>query len=220
MKGGFAKSSVYDRNFHSQAFLNHCHCLIQIGYSRMRYMDSRNSEEEVITGRIVREIKELLKSDRSPEWTKHYYIQEEAPLNADNREGKKRYRLDILITLVDGNRPEHHFEAKRLNNNKSLSKYTGPDGMGCFIGGKYSSNEKQASMLGYVQSESIPDWREKLQNYLQMNQKALVQMEPWNDVILHSKECDISSLACTITIHNRKKKLSQIRIYHQFLDFT
>ncbi len=218
MRGGFVAAKGVNPQDYESAFLIHCHCLIEIGYKEMQHTDCRSSDEEVITGRLTQAIDEFLRSGHAPDWAEHFDVQEEKRINSDGREGKHRYRIDIVLKHVAGRRPEHIFEAKRLNGSGSLSKYAGFDGMGCFLDGRYSASQQHASMLGYIQTESISLWIRKLQDYILSNQEKLQIQVEWEKANLVSESCDLPLIG--VTTHRRKKSLPSIQIYHHILNFS
>lgn len=217
MQTGFIAAKIGNPQDYTAAFLIHCHHLIEIGYKLMAQKDYRLSEEEVITGRLTQAIEKFLNSENAPLWTEHFAIYEEKRINSEDREGHHRFRIDIVIKHVAGKRPEHIFEAKRLNGSDSLSKYTGKDGMGRFLDGRYGASQNHATMLGYVQTESVYHWIGKLKEHILKHQTKLSVQDAWEKTNLISDHCDMKETG--VTTHKRTKNLPPIHIYHQFLEF-
>ena len=95
---------------------------------------------------------------RNESWCKSYSVHDDPPIRTEGRSGKYRLRADIIIKSKSKDRYQYIFEAKRLHKHTHLTNdYTGPDGIGCFISGKYASRYSEAGMLGYVQSDSLEE---------------------------------------------------------------
>ncbi len=158
------KSSSY-----RTSFLRDVYRLIAGGYHSLAPESLVEKEEPAITGLLVEAIESYLDNPRSPNWTERYAVQEERPIHASTREGKARYRVDIQIESSGRQpRPRFQLEAKRLRetNSKSLASYLGPDGLGCFLSGRYAATHEQAGMLGYVQSGTAATWASRIHEKL------------------------------------------------------
>ena len=148
----------------------HAHILIAEAYTKIDFQSFVTSEETTITGELVRRMREYLESYEAPSWGVYYSIGDDSPLSVDGKYGKYRPRIDIEVerTGIRGTRPRLRFEAKRLGKTSghTVSTYLGPDGMGCFISGKYPLTHDEAGMLGYLQSDNENEWSNKIENAL------------------------------------------------------
>ena len=143
-----------------QKLLTHAHTILQLGYGRLKTSTLSKSEEEDITGVLAEAMNAVLASPDSPPWRTYYAVHEEPRVWNKRRRGKRRLRLDIQVEYTGGRRPRFSFEAKRLRNTdaKSISKYFGKEGLGCFVTGNYASESDEAGMLAYIQSQDVPHW--------------------------------------------------------------
>ncbi len=159
-------SSAYRRSF-----LRNVYRLIARGYHCLTLESLGEKEETDITGLLVNAIERYLDDPRSPKWTERYAIQEERPIHAPTKEGKRRSRVDIEIECSRRRpRPRFQFEAKRLRvtDSKSLASYLGQNGLGCFLSGRYAASSEQAGMLGYIQSGAASDWASRIHEKLKL----------------------------------------------------
>ena len=113
------------------AFLSHVHELLQLGYESLRDESHFGSDEEKITGELVREIEVIL--DEPPSavdgWCHHYFVSEEKRENTGGRTGKSRKRVDIYFQASHTTpRSNFRFEAKRLGASHTTANYFGPMG--------------------------------------------------------------------------------------------
>lgn len=100
-------------------------------------------------------------------------------------------------------------EAKRFykENNWSISEYlSDDDGIGRFLSGRYSKNEKHGGMIGYVQNGN-------LRTIIQSIKRGLLE-----------KDCegchDVAEIEkCLLSIHHRISN-DDIEIYHLFFYFS
>ncbi len=201
----------------TQIFVKHVHYLINVGFLfAQNEISSDNEEETAITGFIKRGIKINLRKADFPKWGKFYAVSEEEPVDYDDKKGKSRPRIDILIETTVGTRPEFYFEAKRLKTSTHpVSKYIGDDGLMCFINGIYAAEYNDAGMLGYIQNKSEDHWKEKIQTEIKENSDKLSLKDNQEEIKINDqfpKEW--------FSKHGRKTITRDIKIYHILLDFS
>ncbi len=214
------KSNKSDPSYFQQwkvAFREKAHLLISIGYIVGRHKrETDGHEEQDITGFIVRGIKDWMCRRDRPLWCKYYSVHEEAPVSGKGSYGKSRPRTDIFIELGSRlGRPEYVFEAKRLcTNSYGVSRYTGLGGMGCFTEGIYASGYDEAAMLGYVQSNTLFEWKERVKKSIMANEASLyLKLPQYDEVVIAEFPLE------WVSEHERKYgKGRVIRIYHVLLD--
>jgi len=214
------KSNKSDPSYFQQwkvAFREKAHLLISIGYIVGRHkIETDGHEEQDITGFIVRGIKDWMCRRDRPLWCKYYSVHEEAPVSGKGSYGKSRPRTDIFIELGSRlGRPEYVFEAKRLcTNSYGVSRYTGLGGMGCFTEGIYASGYDEAAMLGYVQSNTLFEWKERVKKSIMANEASLyLKLPQYDEVVIAEFPLE------WVSEHERKYgKGRVIRIYHVLLD--
>ncbi len=198
------------------AFRKNTHLLINAGYSAGRAKIATNElEEEHITEFIVCGIKDWMCRRDRPLWCKYYSVHEEAPVSGKGTHGKSRPRTDIFIELGSRlERPEYVFEAKRLRTNGfEAGKYTGVGGMGCFTGGIYAEGYHEAAMLGYVQSDTLTEWKKRVKKSITDNAVSLyLQSKQYDEVVISEIPLE------WVSEHERKNGKGSIRIYHVLLD--
>jgi hypothetical protein len=201
------------------AFRKNAHLLISAGYTAGRAKIATNEhEEEHITEFIVCGTKDWMRRLDRPSWCKYYSVHEESPVSGKGNHGKFRTRTDIFIEL--GSRPErpgYVFEAKRLRTNGfGAGKYTGLEGMGCFTEGIYASEYDEAAMLGYVQSDTLFEWKERVKQSITEKESGLYLASPqYDEVVIADFPLE------WVSEHKRKMgKDVSIRIYHVLLDCT
>jgi hypothetical protein len=199
------------------AFRKNAHLLINAGYSAGRAKIATNEhEEEHITEFIVRGIKDWMRRHDRPSWCKYYSVHEEAPVSGKGSHGKSRPRTDIFIELGSrSERPEYVFEAKRLRTNGfGVSKYTAVGGMGCFTEGIYAAGHDEAAMLGYVQSDTLIEWKKRVKKSITEKATSLYLKSPqYDEVVIAEFPLE------WVTEHERhNSKDAPVRIYHILLD--
>lgn len=200
------------------SFREQAHLLVHWGYEDacriQRPENTKDKEETSITGFLAKAIKERLYASEQPSWCKYYSVHEDPPIEAEGLSGKRRPRVDLIIESASEGRREYIFEAKRLNNSKPQeSAYTGPDGMGCFISGKYASRYDEAGMLGYVQSDRLAEWKDKVKSKIDRDAKKLSLAGSQRD----EQVIDAFPLEW-VSEHNRNSVGRPITIYHILLD--
>ena len=199
------------------AFRKNAHRLISIGYSAGHAKITTNEhKEEHITEFIVCGIKDWMRGSDCPSWCKYYSVHEEAPVSGKGSHGKSRPRTDIFIELGSyRERPEYVFEAKRLRaNGFEAGKYTGRDGMGCFTEGIYAAEYDEAAMLGYVQSDTLIEWKMRVKKSIIKNASSLyLQSAQYDETVIPGFPLE------WVSEHARIKDIGKsIRIYHVLLD--
>jgi len=205
----FARSS-YDYGFRRDA-----HQLLAWGYQDALAELHCNLQEEEITGLIVEAIEKRLDNPSTPEKFDRYSIDEEKPIAVEDRKGKKRRRLDLVVVSAHTRpRPKYIFEAKRLRKNSyPIGKYVGEDGLQCFVKGVYASQYPEAAMVGYVQSDTASYWESEL--------KRSFDGDPNNDLriiqLLQKVQVLSSMLNVWVSEHERVTG-SSIATYHIFLN--
>jgi len=208
-----------DRTDYQASFRKRVFQLLKWGYDRLDTLSFKNSEEEDITGELVKEIKELLQDRSSPKWMGRFTIHEEPRVNTPDLKGKRRKRLDIELERVSiGPRPRYPFEAKRLceNSHATMKRYLGSEGLGEFLVGNYAADVDEAGMLGYVQSNTPSEWSTKANNIF-ITHPGLVKTCP------DGKWAKVNNFTypdhCFRTKHHRISVERPIVIYHLFLAF-
>ncbi|GMV07996.1 MAG: hypothetical protein AMXMBFR53_42710 [Gemmatimonadota bacterium] len=137
--------------------------LVARGYAVARPRLACGLEEEVLTQYLVHAIEEELQALDLPEHLLSYITKEEAPHASGGRTGRRRRRIDIVITRTGrGRRPEFPFEAKRLNGPGSLGQYVGEDGLELFVSEAYGEDSTEAGMVGYVQVGDRLEWADQI----------------------------------------------------------
>ena len=199
------------------AFRKNAHMLISAGYSAGRTKITTNKHnEEHITELIVCGIKDWMRRAGCPSWCKFYSVHKEAPVSGKGSHGKSRPRTDIFIELGSRpKRPEYVFEAKRLcTNGFEAGKYTGVEGMGCFTGGIYAAGYDEAAMLGYVQSNTLIEWKKRVKKSITENAASLYLQSPqYDEVVIPDFPLE------WVSEHERhNSKGNPVRIYHILLN--
>ncbi len=207
-----------DKKEYQQAFRKKVFKLLKMGYDRLDAISLKNSEEEDITGEIVKEINDILEDRDSPPWVSSFAVHEELPINKSGRKGKKRQRIDIEFEWVCHG-PRHHypFEAKRLCvNTHPIGEYVGPTGLGEFLSGRYAGDRVEAGMIGYVQSNTPKSWAEKVQKKFKKKPEIIKACSDgnWANITIIA-ELD----HCFRSKHHRVIEKSPITLYHVFLLF-
>jgi len=181
-------------------------------------VDCFDADEEDITGDLTDYTNKYINSLSSPDWTKHYRVQEELRENVKGKRGKHRKRIDIVCILTD--RKPHRlmkFEAKRLKRPSFLvDKYVGKTGLGEFISGNYARKCDTAGMLGYIQSDDCDYWAKQIPVALNTKKTEvhLTKDGRW-------QRADLENINdCYETRHNRPTVKRELLVYHLLLDFV
>ena len=202
----------------SLSFREHVHRLVHWGYEdahpRIQQPTSRaDEEEESITGFIAESIKDITVWEKES-WLKWFHVDDDPRVPTEGRSGKHRWKADLIIESNPHGGPQYVFEAKRLKGSKhTAGRYTGSDGMGCFISGKYASRYDEAGMLGYVQSDSLAEWKDKVERKIDRDAKKLSLTGSQRD----EQVIDAFPLEW-VSEHNRNSVRRSITIYHILLD--
>ncbi len=192
--------------------------LLKMGYDRLDAASFKNSEEEDITGEIVREINEILEDRGSPSWVRYFAVHEELRINEPTRRGKRRKRVDIEFEWVCYcPRYRYPFEAKRLCvNTHPIGEYIGTAGLGEFLSGNYAQDRIEAGMIGYVQSDTPKSWATKAQTKFEKEPEIIQACSDgnWTNITI------VGELShCFCSKHHRSTEKKPITIYHVFLIF-
>lgn len=200
-------------------FKKQAHLLVHWGYEDARHgiqppVNIQDEDEESITGFLHFAIKDRLRTFEQPSWYKHYSVHEESPVETEGRSGKRRPRVDLIIESTSKGRCEYIFEAKRLKKyTHQVRHYTGSAGMGCFVSGKYARRYDEAGMLGYVQSDSLAEWKDKVKRKIDRDATKLSLTGCQRD----EQVIDAFPLEW-VSEHNRNSVGRPITIYHILLD--
>jgi len=206
------------------SFREHAHRLVYWGYKDARHRiqrpeNNQDKEETSITGFLAEAINDRIDaSDQA--WCKHYSVRDDPPVRTPGRSGRARNRADLIIKSTSEGGSEYIFEAKRLKKERlkkkghPVSGYTGLGGMGCFISGKYASRYYEAGMLGYVQSDGLAEWKDKVKRKIDRDAKKL-------SLITGSQRDE--QIICAFPLewvseHNRNSVGRPITVYHILLD--
>lgn len=199
-------------------FVRHAHKLLGLGYATLTPSDFARSEEEDITGELVRAIETVLDDPEGPGWTRWFSVPEEPRVHDPARKGKRRRRLDIRIDSSEARpRARFCFEAKRLGPNHGTSVYLGDEGLQCYLDGRYAGDQMVAGMLGYVQAGDPPDWALKIERAIakDVRKVGLLKSSPWR------REPLVAELTFTYRSgHKRPSVGSPIEIFHTLLLFN
>ncbi|MBI5205855.1 MAG: hypothetical protein HZA11_13155 [Nitrospirae bacterium] len=168
---------------YSESFREQAHQLIAWGYADARHrIRSSNEQEPAITGFIAEAINNRLRASDCPGWCAYYSVKDDPPVERKGSAGRTRPRADMIIEAHFKGRPEYVFEAKRLRTQGfGANKYIGIDGMGCFVSGLYASRYDEATMLGYVQSDSLLYWKNEVKSTIDRDKKQLHLKSPQSD---------------------------------------
>jgi len=188
-----------------------------MGYDRLDRSSFRASEEEDITGELVRAMKRAVEDRLAPRWTHTFWVSDEVPVNEVDRKGKRRRRIDIeIIANRPGIRPKFRFEAKRLSDSTSRSNYLGDEGLGRFLAGRYAPESDVVGMLGYVQEGSAAAHSESLRAALQKSPQlyGLRTDGAWVEISV------VSDLTTFRTGHDRCPPHAELVVLHTLLQFS
>ncbi len=196
------------------SFVTHTHCLVRMGYERLDVRSFADRQEEEITGELTRAMQSALQDPRSPRWAKNFWVHEETRVHGHGRLGKRRFRIDIEIMRHGlAERPRFRFEAKRLHDASSRSAYLGNDGLGCYLDGRYASDDEIAGMLGYVQEGTVAAYGESLAAALKADREAyrVTERGEWTEFQV------VKMLSTFRSIHKRSRPLPDIVVLHSLL---
>ena len=212
-------STFDDRHEYRSVFRRQVFELLRRGYERLDSPDFQDSEEEDITGELVREIRNVVEDRSGPSWAQHYAIHDDPKINTPGRLGKRRLRLDIEFERTGaGKHPRYPFEAKRLSSqtHAKMDKYLGPDGLRQFLSGNYAREQDEAGMLGYVQSETPSCWAKKVHD-------TFIKDTDLHQLCFDGNWKHVDNLTnfdnCYRSKHNRPSVGKPITLFHVFLSF-
>jgi len=190
--------------------------LIKWGYEGARVKCRSTSEEEPsITGYIRQAIQARLSAPDCPDWGYLYSVHDDPPVEKEGRRGKARPRADIIIEAHFRGRPEYIFEAKRLRNKGyGVNRYIATDGMGCLIEGIYARRYDEAAMLGYVQSDTVEYWSEKVRLTI-INSSSQLHLVGAQENIQITSDFPLE----WVSEHGRISVGRNIKVHHILLDF-
>jgi hypothetical protein len=209
---GRAGSSLYHL-----AFIRNCHRWLAVGYSLLDARSLATAPEPVITGELVRAMKEAKLRSDAPTWMIRMYVADDPPVNSPGRLGKHRRRVDMEFERSEKGATFHfHCEAKRLYRSGSVSEYVGQEGMGMFLTGEYARNEHVGGMLGYVQTENEDNWISRLRTVLASDQQTY---QVASDGQLNVAELITEPPRIQVSKHERPLVGQPIVIYHTLLAF-
>ncbi len=206
-----------DSRIYRRRFLNDIHHLIGRGFQNISHLELQTQDEPSITGLLTASIENFLDDPQSPGWTERYSIQDERHLNDSERQGASRLRVDFELTSSRHRpRPRFQIEAKRLRSpeNTSLAAYLGKDGLGSFLQRRYAKGHPWAGMMGYVQSETVTSWANRIRaSFLERPDAFLVAEET---EVLQPETLDPLLPSVYRSDHLRDDSQS-IEIHHVFL---
>jgi len=197
-------------------FIIRVHQLLDLGYRKLTPTDWSNHKEPAITGELVRSMEEITEDPHLKAF-RHFEVHDDPHVNAPGRLGENRYRLDIKVVSSQRlPKSRFPFEAKRLGKRHPVTKYVGPEGLGCFLRGDYGATEDDAGMLGYVQLDTAENWAGKIQAKFEEphNNFAVCDNYTWREYPMRSGP--------TYTYRTRHDRVSlgrPIDIYHTLLMF-
>lgn len=204
------------RPFYITSFTRRAHQILKMGYDRLDCSSFRDSEEEDITGELVKTMRLAIEDRAAPRWTHAFWISEEVPIDMGERKGKRRRRIDIeIVANRPGVRPKFQFEAKRLADSTSRSKYLGQEGLGRFLAGLYAPESEVVGMLGYVQDGTTAVHSEMLGAALNDNPQ-LYGLSAGGEWV---QESIIPDLKTFRTCHDRPSSHAELVVLHSLLQF-
>ncbi len=194
------------------AFRRHCHKFIAVGYEQaISRIQNGPDEETDITGYLCEAIDEWFRAHAQD--SSCFFVRDDPPIGGTARTGKRRLRTDIIISFAAGNRPEFFFEAKRLHRTKaSASRYSGLDGLGCFITGRYANRYHEVAMIGYVQTDTMQHWHTALQSKVEKD---------WHELKIESIEKSVffsDAFPLEWASLHRREGLMPVKVFHILLD--
>ena len=207
---------VLSHQVYADELRTHAVTLIWMGFQRLNATSLTHSEEDDITGELVREMKCVIQDPSSPVWVDHYHVQEQILKNINDKRGKRRPKMDIEFERSGrGDRPILGFEAKRLGRGNNAGTYLGEEGLTAFVNGYYPTTHGEAGMLGYVQERTPEAWSTKLANRLKPD---AAEFQVTRDGGWHSMDMD-AAFPASRTFHTDTQGRS-LSIIHVLLAFT
>ncbi|MEA5472213.1 hypothetical protein [Spirulina sp. 06S082] len=199
-------------DLYAKFFRREAHQLLAWGYQDALPKIEPNSEEEAITGSIVEAMKNRMSMDDKFD---PYFVDEERPILGEGRKGKHRRRLDIVVQFSNSQpRLEYIFEAKRLRTNGfAIGKYTGEEGLQCFINGIYASEFPEAAMIAYIQSDDCDRWEKELKGKFDKDSENILKIKQKLQRVIVIEDIPDEWLS-----EHERATGKPILIYHIFLD--
>jgi hypothetical protein len=196
-------------------FVTRVHQLLALGCGRIDLKRFHSHEEPEITGELVRAMDSVIDDTGSPHWVRKFSVHDDPPVNVPGRLGKSRRRIDIkVVSSLQLPRSCFSFEAKRLSKQNPVGDYIGSDGLGCFLDGHYAANDRDAGMLGYVQSDSPDEWATRLADRITRDARRL-GLPTGGNWRKHSFRAGPSHTYHTR--HSRKCNSQELDMYHTLL---
>lgn len=200
-----------------ESFREDAHQLLAWGYLDAKPDITAEQEETEITGLITEAIRSRLDylEDKDLPRFGRYYIGEDVPFSNESRIGKKRMRLDIVIESSNGKpRPRYVFEAKRLRKSShEIGKYLGDEGLIRFIRDIYAPECPEVAMVGYVQTDAISHWAEKISHKFKKDSSGRFKVEA--HLI---KECIVSDLPDSWKSTHTRISGTDLTVFHLLLE--
>lgn len=201
-----------------RVFVNRVHQVLQEGYDRLDAAAHAGTPEPAITGRLVEAMEAFLKDMAAPDWADYFSVHDDPPVNDGERFGKDRNRIDIKVRA---SRPRpgttFSFEAKRLARGYTVSKYLGPEGLGCILCGDYARGEDEAGMIGYVQDDDAAYWAGEIEETIKADPAAheVDGAGWWKPHTFASGPRHVF-----VSVHARKAVGRPVVVYHSLLIFA
>lgn len=170
--------SISFGNVYEDALVRRSHDLLAMAHMRLVPADLADLEETDITGKLCDEMNAVLDGHDAPDWAPLLTVVDDQPESVRGKTGKRRPRTDVCVRCINP-RPEHRFrfEAKRLNERAALAVYLGDTGMLALIQGYYGELS-HAGMIGYVQTATPAEWRDRIQDALRDAPQKYEVVEP------------------------------------------
>lgn len=218
--GGCSRGRPINQSYFSESFRKQVFKLLHLGYEQLTPDSYSKSEEQVITGELIKAINDVLEANEAPEWTDRFDVHDDRPIYTQNRKGKYRRRVDIEFVkcITGGKRPRYQFEAKRLKDKYSYGDYLGKDGLGCFFAGanSYALDSDEAGMLGYVQWQDKDYWQQIITDKLAVQRAHYLLLESESQCTPATLK-GIPNKNIFETRHYREN--NKFTVYHIFLSF-
>lgn len=183
----------------------------------MNSSEYASAEETVISGDLRVALDLVIDNPMAEGWLHFFHVEDEHHVADRKRKGKKRNRVDIRFSSSMP-RPRNHFsfEAKRVSNKKSVRRYLGAEGLGCFLQANYAIDETSAGMIAYVQSATPQFWADKVGSVLNITGKtySVCEGNSWAKISFAGGPDQTF-----LSRHHRKKLGNTIDVFHSFLPF-
>jgi hypothetical protein len=214
MTSGFLSDDWF--SFYKGSFQRDAHQLLAWGYEATRSKIRSDHLEEEITGLLIDGIKKRLNNTLTPARFRRYTVHEDEYARHTTRLGRRRQRIDIVVeSSFRLPRPEFMFEAKVLKRpGFTIGRYTGRDGMQCYIRSEYAATYPVAAMIGYIQTDGPDYW------YGQLHRKLGADKKKDLSVVVPLQQAKIiDSLRHEWVSRHKRENSDDIDIFHVFLNF-